>query len=150
MCCWLQSVTSLLLVLLTGATLAVLYGYAKDTKRIANDSSTQVERSQMPFLIVVMREGDQNVRSGWILENQGFGPALNVTFSDYREGERHMRPIPPLGVGAKRNSLHNQIDNALAQTQGFEAEYESLSGKRYRTTVIRGDGGALETKFHKP
>jgi hypothetical protein len=50
MCSWLQAVSSVLLVLLTGAALYALCGYAKDTKRIADDSATQVEQSQMPFL----------------------------------------------------------------------------------------------------
>lgn len=145
-----QTILSALLVLLTGATLVVLYGYAKDTRRIADDSSTQVERSQMPFLSITMRENDANGQGGWILQNQGFGPALNVAFSDYRNGERYMHPIPPLGTGATRNNLHNEIVGALAHPEGFEVRYDSMSGKAYRTTVVRGDGGALETIFHKP
>jgi len=67
------------MVFITGATLCVLWGYARDTKRIADDSATQVERAQMPFLALGMRERDES-SPGWILENQGFGPAINIVF----------------------------------------------------------------------
>jgi len=146
---WIQALAAICLVILTLLTLIVLKGYAADTKTIADTSVSQTENSQMPFLAVAMREGDQNAQGGWIVENQGFGPALNIGFSDYRDGRRHMRPIPPLGIGGKRTNLHNEISNALAQAEGFEIEYESLSGKRYRTTVVM-ENGRTQTRFHKP
>jgi hypothetical protein len=141
MCSWLQAVSSVLLVLVTGATLYVLYGYAKDTKRIADDSATQVERSQMPFLAAASEEPD-----GWFLENQGFGPALNVHYSSYVTGNLVMRPIQPLGPQRRRN-LHNEIVAALGRGE-LRLGYESLSGKRYRTSVVQRDG-AWQTDFRK-
>jgi len=142
-----QAIASALMVLLTGATLYVLWGYARNTERIGKDSATQVERSQMPFPAVGMWErGENHAQGGWILENQGFGPAINIIFRDRNgQGEAHIRPI---GVGGQHN-LHNSIANALQQAQGFEVRYESLSGKNYQTVVARLDGGALETTFHR-
>jgi hypothetical protein len=142
-----QAIASVLMVLLTGATLYVLCGYARDTKRIANDSATQVERAQMPFLAVVMKERDADSAGGWVLENQGFGPAINITFFDDGNGERRVCRVRPIGTGGQSNVLPT-IANALQQPQGFEVGYESLSGKDYRTTVARRDGRD-ETTFHR-
>jgi hypothetical protein len=137
------------LVILTLLTLIVLKGYAEDTNKIANAGVLQLENSQMPFLAVAMREGTPAQEGGWEIENQGFGAAINISYSEYREDGKHMRSTPPLGRGAKRHNLHNVIVAALAQREGFEIEYESLSGLKYRTT-FRTEGGDTKTRFYKP
>ena len=88
---WIQSVAALIgalaaigLAALTFLTLLILRNYAADTKRIANDSSSQVERSQMPFLALVWRpQRGVPDEYTWYLENQGFGPAVNIRRSHH-------------------------------------------------------------------
>jgi len=99
----------------------------------------------MPFLAVALRENDVDAQGGRTVENQGFGPALNISLSYYWDGRRHTRQIPPLGIGEKRTSLDAEIRTALAHVAGVEIVYESLSGKRYKTTVSSTDG----TRFHR-
>ena len=71
------------MVILSGATLVILYGYARDTKTIAEKSVEQVENAQMPFLALVSKEADvrPHFTGGWVLENQGSGAALNIRHS---------------------------------------------------------------------
>ena len=56
---WIQAISELWLALVTSVTLYVLWGYAKDTKVIAKNSSEQIEYSQRPFLAVAMRQGTE-------------------------------------------------------------------------------------------
>ena len=43
----------------------------------------------------------EQMPGGWVLENQGFGPAMNIRCSDYTDGNKNknMEPIAPLGKG---------------------------------------------------
>ncbi len=142
---WIQAIAAVALVALTLATLLVLYKYAADTKRIADISASQTENSQMPLLIVAMREN----AGGWVMENQGFGPALNILYSVYDQGgQKSMRSTPPMGRGAIRENLHQTIAATLGRHK-FEMKYELLSGLEYRTEVEIVDG-ATQTQFYKP
>lgn len=146
---WIQAVAALASLLITLVTLLVLLRYADDTKRIADVSASQTENSQMPFLAVAMRENTREERGGWVIQNQGSGPALNVFYSVYDSlGNRSMRSMPPLGKGALRENLHEIISNGFARGS-FEILYESLSGLRYRTTVEMVEGES-QIQFHKP
>ncbi len=90
----------------------------------------------------------EQMPGGWVLEIQGFGPAMNIRYSDYTDGNKNMEPIAPLGKGDRRTNLHNQISQALARPSSFEAEYESLPGLKYGTTVQRA-GNSVQTGFYK-
>lgn len=84
-----------ILIGLSFLTLVVLAKYAFDTNQIAKASVLQIENSQMPFLTVAMRETVQDRQGGWVIENQGFGPALNIRYSFYdANGAKQMRPKP--------------------------------------------------------
>ena len=138
------------LVGLTGLTLLVFVRYAYDTYRIARASASQTENSQMPFLAVAMRETRQERQGGWAIENQGFGPAMNIRFSRYdAEGAEALRWTAPLAKGAEYRAAHDDIANVFAHDWQFNMHYESLSGKRYRTTARIIPGAGLETRFFR-
>jgi hypothetical protein len=122
---WIQALDAICLVILTLLTLIILRGYAADTKTIADTSVSQTENSQMPFLAVAMREGDGNAQGGWTVENQGFGPALNIGFSDYREGRRHMRPISSQGMSFCRGFLASRLASRWAAPAACEVTGET-------------------------
>ena len=128
--------------MLTFLTLRVLRRYADDTKKIADVSSSQTENSQMPFLAVMLRMRPDNEEAGWGIENQGFGPALNVM---YRISGRRSS-IGSLSEGAIQ-ATHGDIADAFAIQQPVLIDYESLSGKKYRTTVTMAD--TLMHRFEK-
>jgi hypothetical protein len=68
---------------LTYLTLVVLKEYAADTKKIAEASVSQREDSQMPFLVTAQ---NQIGAAEWGIFNQGFGPAINISYSRYDRG----------------------------------------------------------------
>jgi hypothetical protein len=144
MTAWIQSVAALCIVVLTAWTLRVLREYALDTKRIANDGASQPERAQMPYIAVCFGEPE-----GYFMQNQGFGPALNIRWVFTADGSTRVhRDIPSLGVQMKR-SAHNDISTCLVQQhQPFEISYQSLSGKSYETIVTIVDN-AMHSEFRK-
>ncbi|HEY2393849.1 MAG TPA: hypothetical protein VGK22_21930 [Candidatus Angelobacter sp.] len=152
---WVQAGAAVAITFLTVWTLHVLRDYAADTKRIADISASQTERSQMPFLTVGWWEGVPNSgEGGWELQNQGVGAALCVRFSLHQPpAVDAWRSIADIGPGKGRRDFHNQIAQALQNQQGnhtFIIEYSSLSGQQYRTTVERLPNGELRTTFHRP
>jgi hypothetical protein len=116
---WIEALAALGIVALTYLTLVVLKDYAADTKTIAKASASQLENAQMPFLVVVPQ-------NGWVIENQGFGPAINATLAFTQTG-RVIQPLPALAPGATHN-----VQNEFPQLHGqpLSIDYESLSGAR--------------------
>jgi len=126
---WIQALSALAIVVLTSLTLVVLRRYAADTKRIANDSSSQVERSQMPFLALIWKR-NQTGRDeySWYLQNQGSGPALNIyRTSHYNDKTSGMVGVSPLAPKADYNI--DGITGRQIKEHDFKTEYESLSGR---------------------
>src|SRR5690349_11101744 len=108
---WIQAISAIAIVILTGITLLVLRGYASDTKTIAKVSTSQTENSQMPFLAVVRIPAHEQ----WHIQNQGFGPAINVRYTGDNQGNAIvMRSTEPLGAGESRE-MHNQISTAFTR-----------------------------------
>jgi len=138
---WVQALAAAGLVVMTFLTLIVLKRYAADTKTIAENSSRQVESSQMPFIALVQREPGHS--SNWAIKNQGFGPAINIQYTRFvREKE------PPLSqwVTPLAPSEQYSVENKdVAIEGGFKVDYESLSGKKYRTIVARANGKLKQT-----
>jgi hypothetical protein len=144
---WIQAIAAAVIVVLTGWTLKVLREYAADTKKIADASVKQLQSSQMPFLAITMRTTAPGAPAGWVIQNQGFGPAVNIRFTGYTGGnEPVLKSTPPIGVGEDR-PLHNDIAQVLARWP-FEVKYESLAGLPYKTTAHMTDIG-LQTQFQK-
>lgn len=133
-------------VILTGVTLIVLCVYAYDTRRIAKTSVAQAENSQEPFLVLLVEPPQLGQHGGgWALENQGFGPAINIRHSDVGAGGQFRENVRAL---AKSDFLFLEgFNNDVWQNHTFVAEYEPLSGKKYRTVVEWRDG-VMRTKFH--
>lgn len=143
---WIQAIATAAMVVLTFLTLMVLIRYAADTKKIAEGSASQTENSQMPCLVVVMLHEDGG--RGWAIENQGFGPALNIRFTGFDGGNQPaMKTIPPLAAKAHRFA-HNDIAEVFQRwPQEFRINYESLSGTKYFTTLNME--GEMQTRFHR-
>jgi len=146
---WTQALAALAIVGLTAWTLKVLRRYANDTRRIADDSASQTERAQMPCLAVTMKEPDLNGRfGGYTIENQGFGPALNVLLvSSNLDGARVQKTLASLAVGGC-HYLDNEISTSFGKHAPIEIEYTSLSGRKYQTTVAMVNN-QMQTEFKK-
>ncbi|HTR24766.1 MAG TPA: hypothetical protein VMI10_12345 [Terriglobales bacterium] len=107
----------------------------------------QIDNAQMPFLAVRQQEQLVGQIGGWVLENQGFGPALNILCS-YRQNQQDVRfQMYSLGPQTPR-SLGNHFANAQGTPEGFKIEYGSVSGKKYETLII-WEAGEMKTQFKK-
>jgi len=141
---WIQAIATVLLVVLTGGTLIVLYGYAMDTKAIANASILQIQNAQMPFLAIVKNDNTRLETGGWVLKNQGFGTAINIRHSEPGGSGAFTENVNPL---AKGDSLPLAgFDINVMRNHVFTAEYESLSGTKYHTVVAWKDE-VMQTTF---
>jgi hypothetical protein len=152
---WIQALAAVGMLILTGLTLGVLWGYARDTKTLANMSVTQSEDAQKPFVAVKFREPSR-------FENQGNGPAINVSYEievkDIPPG-RHAAGEVPAGTAEtwtrKRREIsplapsdHVPIPQAIIESllngRRMVLTYESLTGRKYQTAFhITNDGGDL-------
>jgi len=139
---YIQAASGVVLVVITFWTLIVLRRYAADTKTIAANSSQQIESSQMPFITLIMKD------TGWAMKNQGCGTAINIFYTRFVAEDKPplnqwMTPMAPgEDLRVERNDA-NYIDK-----DGFMISYESLSGKKYRTTTTMLSG-ALNVHFAK-
>jgi hypothetical protein len=144
---WIEALAAVAIVILTYLTLIVLKEYAADTKTIAKASVLQTENAQKPFLALVFKPENiaQHFPGGWALENQGFGTALNIRHSEPR-GNAGWVYVTPLA----KDIFHvlNTFDIDVMRNQVFTAEYESLSGVKYRTVVAWQDG-VMRTTFSR-
>jgi hypothetical protein len=138
-----QTAAQILLALTTAWTLWVLIGYARDTKSIAKNSSEQVENALIPFVALIEKEPGHSSR--WSIKNQGKGPATNVSYKRYT-GENEptiMQDILPLAPSDHYDVGNDDVE--LTGAGGFVVQYESLSGKKYLTTVLKIDGKRKHT-----
>jgi hypothetical protein len=133
------------LAVITTWTLVVLRRYAADTKTIAKTSVEQVENAQMPFVAIVM--GD-STHVPWAMRNQGSGTAVNIYFSrPLNANEVMMQWMTPLAP-REEIPLDHKSGDLLTTKNGFIVEYESLSGKKYRTTTTRFEN-KMKVNFEK-
>jgi hypothetical protein len=123
---WIQALAAMSIVGLTLVTLIVLKHYAADTKTIARASVSQLETSQMPFLAVIMRPNTTHSNGGWGVENQGFGPAINVTYSrGRREGHNMEAWVNDQGIrlkGLENFQASSTLDAILDKLKGADPE----------------------------
>ncbi len=140
---WIEAFAALGIVVLTYLTLVVLKDYASDTKTIAKASASQLENAQMPFLAVVLKAEDvvRRFPGGWVIENQGFGPAINATWS-YTQYGLVIRPLPALPPTAIYD-VQNIFPQLIGNPPGVSIDYESLSGLRYQTLITWGEGSPI-------
>jgi hypothetical protein len=134
---WIQPVSEAMLALLAVLSIIVLMKYAADTRIIAKNSSKQVENSQKPF-VAPIKATEFSDKFAWALKNQGFGPAINVSYSGGTADPSTMQSINSLAVG-EQYPLPGETGN-LEKRDRFTVEFQSLSGKKYSTTVTWTDG----------
>lgn len=165
---WVQAYWTAAVFVVSVVTLFVLGLYAWDTHKMAKASVRQVENAQTPFLALVdveqtyqssLMPGVQHV---WGIENQGSGAAVNIEITgtylaetyEHGMGGRAMlkEPTPtkivnhpkPLGVGGTALIVEGKrVFKQVLVREPFTdcvIEYESLSGRRYRTTINNVDG----------
>jgi hypothetical protein len=108
---WIQALAAISIVGLTLITLIVLKHYAADTKTIARASVLQLENSQMPFLAVIMQPNTTHSTGEWRIENQGFGPAINVTYSSGHK-DATLKPLGSMPRGDIQ-PVHADVDGVL-------------------------------------
>jgi hypothetical protein len=140
---WIEALAALSIVALTYRTLVVLKGYAADTKTIAKASSSQIENAQMPFLVVAPTQ------SGWAIENQGFGPSINATWTYREAGTKATMVVCQIPALAPKE-FHN-VQNEFSQLIGnseVSIDYESLSGLKYQTLITWTEGSQI-VKFDR-
>jgi hypothetical protein len=130
---WIQTAATVTLAFVTAWTLIVLRAYAKDTKTLATNSSKQIENSQTPFVTLVMTP-DKVSDSDWAIKNQGFGVAVRISYTQHSGDGRPptMHWTTSLGPGEQRRVMRSD-GNLIAEPGGFKVEYESLTGRKYRT-----------------
>jgi hypothetical protein len=145
---WIEALAALGIVLLTYLTLVVLKGYAADTSMIARASASQLENARMPFLVVVQKPRTSDFQGGWVIENQGFGPATNATWT-YHQAGRTIRPLPALAPTAIHD-VQNEFSQLVGNPQGVSIDYKSLSGLQYQTIITWGNEGSLVIEFRSP
>jgi hypothetical protein len=100
----------------------------------------------MPFVALVLRsEPDQ---SPWSIRNQGSGTAINIYYSRFVSDDKQpvMVWMTPLAPGEEH--IVGRESGDVLHKNGFTVEYESLSGKKYRT-ISKRTNGELKTTFHK-
>jgi len=144
---WIQALAAVGLVILTGLTLIVLWGYAKDTRTIARTGTAHIEMIDRPFVALLAKPAELNRHGGgWAIENQGNGTAMNIRHSHPQGEEGWVATLRPLAVGDFKFLMNFNLD--VMRNRVFTIEYESLSGKKYKTTVdwpnVIGD---MRTRF---
>ena len=139
---WIGALSAVALVVLTLLTLLVLKEYATDTKTIAKASASQTEDAQKPFL--VLRTKYRPNGELWIVENQGFGPAINIRHSEVGGSGGFTENVNPLAKGDC--VFLDTFDINVMRNHVFTVEYESLSGTKYRT-VVAWEDGVMRTTF---
>jgi hypothetical protein len=142
---WIEALAALGIVVLTYRTLVVLKDYAADTKKIAKASVSQLDNTQMLFLVVVQKPRTADFQGGWVLENQGFGSAINVTWT-YTQHGRVVRPFLPLAPRAIHD-VQNEYAQIFGNPLGLSIDYESLSGLKYQTLITWGNEGSPVIQF---
>jgi hypothetical protein len=144
---WIQSLAAVGLVILTAWTLKILRGYAQDTATIAKTGTAQIEKMDMPFVTLLQKPAGEGHRGGWVIGNVGNGTAINIQHSHPQGEEGMVRSFNrPLAVG-DFSFLAINVD--VMRNRVFVIEYQSLSGKKYKTTVDWPEG-AMRTHFEPP
>ena len=85
----------------------------------------------------------------WTLQNQGYGPALNITHPKVRSDTQQTMAPPVMHGGshqfceAKEGPDSDNLIRLLKSPSGFEIEYASIVGERFRSVCrVRPSEGA--------
>jgi len=119
----------------------------RSAQRQIQSGMEQTENAQRPFLALTLKEpevADHTSPRGWGLENQGYGPAINIRHSEPAGNDGWVENVNPIKSGDF--ALIRNFDPGVMQQHVFIAEYESLSGTKYQTIVEWRDG-VKQTRF---
>jgi hypothetical protein len=124
-------------VVIAGFSLAYLIKYVEATRRQVEVSQNQLEATMQPIVVVTEEKESGGITSIGI-RNVSSVPALNVTYQTY--GELNSPQSQRIPVFTNVMSLsggrlqHFIIFKQLSrESTSFDVEYESVSGRRYRT-----------------
>jgi hypothetical protein len=122
------------LAVLAVPNLKFLRRYVTDTTRLAETASEQLESTQSPFVVLTKEESPNPIfMTAYRLENQGSGPAINVTgWALYEDGERKTY----YRASIEKSGFRDLEASPLIINARFE--YESLSGRKYITNMNGG------------
>lgn len=116
-------------------TLLVVIVYAYLTNKISKAATRQSEDLETPFLALINNnEGITNQQGELALKNLGKGPAINISYTGYRQDQPHTVESKPLGPGDMR-TLGSFRKQDLHDRKGFKVTYESLSGRKFETEI---------------
>lgn len=135
-------VSSEITAIATCVTFLALVWYAWLTREIAKAAiaqakaaNIQAEDMETPFLALVNNREDKSDQSGELaLMNQGKGPAINITYTGYRDGSKGDIKSKPLGPGGMR-ALGSFTSDNLKTSRSFTVRYQSLSGNWFISHV---------------
>jgi hypothetical protein len=140
-------------VVISAITLYYLIRYARDTRRLANDthalaksSLQQLTSSERPFIAWTSKYHNQaEIMQVWA-HNQGVGPALDVVATLYfNNGDTSANyVIGCLPVGQKFRFLIGDTSENLVRAT---FEYKSMSGQKWRTEVTLIGGSSISTQI---
>jgi hypothetical protein len=147
-----QALASAVAAIFAIAGFIVLVIYAYDTRTIAIATSVQAKDKVMPFLALtlVSTEQDENTTK-WMVQNQGFGPAINVKHWLLDRLTPTQRPTIMQGKDALICINDGEYGRCFAESlkgnSGFRIEYESIAGEHLRSTFKIVDSQQVDVKF---
>jgi hypothetical protein len=131
---WIVAASGLSGVVIAGFSLAYLIKYVEATGRQVEVSQDQLEATMRPIVVVI--EDEANTIG---IRNVSSVPALNVIYQTYGEPNSPQPQRIPVFTNLMRlsggNLTHFTLFKGLCdESSSFDVEYESVSGRRYRTT----------------
>jgi len=133
--------------------LIVLCKYAWDTRTIAKATEFQAKDRVLPFLalnLITVRQGHLSCDE-WRLENQGYGPAINVKHWIFDD------PIPRQRLSIMQGTEAAICDTTTAEgrlftenmraKRGFVVEYDSIVAEKLRSTFRLVDASQVSIEF---
>lgn len=146
-----QAVASSVAAVFAISGFIVLAIYAYDTRTIANATAVQVKDKVMPFLALALVPSDLGGGMQWKVQNQGFGPAINVKHWLLENPMPSQRPSIMQGadalICASEGDDGLRFAKSLKAGNGFRIEYESIAGEHFRSTFKIVDAQRVDVKF---
>ena len=139
-------------LVINAITLYFLILYARDTRRLANDTRTlaksslqQLTFSERPFIAWISQYDDDDDLVIGYAHNQGSGPALDLEGTLRFNGE-HGPSDYSIGCLPAGEKFHFKIGGHSSNVASVRFKYKSISGHPWRTEVTLSGGMSICTK----